>query len=421
MDRGCSWGCPPRTPRLSRVACDLPGVRALNVQLTVFPLPCSQIEFYFSDSNLYRDEFLHDLITGDPAGFVDIATLCMFNRIKQLLNLSSRTPGDVSEGALETVATALEGSSELVVSEDRKRVKRARALVEDPTEVAKEIDERSLVVGPFRFDIHLEELQSYLETLGEVKSVRMRRHMHSKDFRGSVFVEFASIEEAERVLKKSKKDEGGEGFVYDGAPLEMEMKVGFLERKAAERQARHERRDNHDKRRRDGDQRNNHGEHDHVDIAPKEVKDEDVDMEIGQGGMLVRFKFALSEEEKDKLQAVSFGLVKDSLGGRDAGLEYVEYKTGGAAGCARFNSADAAKAAISNAADGKLMIAGFEAHAEILKGDEEREYVRHMLEERQRSAAERANRKAQDRKQGGRGGRGRGGRNSGHHKRQRKM
>ena len=156
--------------------------------------------------------------------------------------------------------------------------------------------------------------------------------MHSKDFRGSVFVEFTSVEEAARVLKASKKEEGGEGYVFDGAPLEMETKGAFLERKAAERQARDERQD--DRRdERQGDRRGvdrkrpGDGCAGEGDDDPKnEVTEEDVDREIGEGGMLVQFKFVLPEEEREKLQAVSFGLVKDSMGGKDAGLAYVEYK-----------------------------------------------------------------------------------------------
>lgn len=361
---------------------------------------------------------------------MDIATLCMFNRMKHLLNISSRSSGEVGAGAVETVVAALEGSSELVISEDKTRVKRARALVEDPAQVAREIDERSLVVGPFRFDVGLEELQNLMESVGAVRSVRMRRHMHSKDFRGSVFVEFTSVEEAARVLKASKKEEGGEGYVFDGAPLEMETKGAFLERKAAERQARDERQD--DRRdERQGDRRGvdrkrpGDGCAGEGDDDPKnEVTEEDVDREIGEGGMLVQFKFVLPEEEREKLQAVSFGLVKDSMGGKDAGLAYVEYKNGDAEGCVRFTSKEMATAAISNAVDGKKMIAGFEATIEVLTGDEERAYVKNMLEVRQRAAAERASRGGRDgRRDGrGRGSRGgRGGRNSGYQKRQRKM
>lgn len=382
--------------------------------------PTQQIEFYFSDSNLYRDEFLHDLITGDPSGEVDIATLCMFNRMKQLLNISSRAREEVSAGAVETVVAALEGSEELVISEDKKKVKRARALVDDPAQVAREIDERSLVVGPFRFDLRLEELQNFMESIGSVRSVRMRRHMQSKDFRGSVFVEFTSVEEAARVLEKSKKAEGEEGFVFDGAPLEMELKVAFLERKAAERQERVGGDELRDERRDDGRKRRGDGVAGGEDVdVGKEVTEEDIDAEIGDGGMLVQFKFGVPEEELEKLQGVSFGLVKDSLGGKDAGLAYVEYKNGDAQGCVRFTSGKMATAAIANAVDGKMMIAGFEAAIQVLSGDEERTYVRHMLEARQRAAAERASRGARDSSR--RGGRGRGGRNSGYHKRQRKM
>ena len=104
--------------------------------------------------------------------------------MKHLLNISSRSSGEVGAGAVETVVAALEGSSELVISEDKTRVKRARALVEDPAQVAREIDERSLVVGPFRFDVGLEELQNLMESVGAVRSVRMRRHMRPAQLAG---------------------------------------------------------------------------------------------------------------------------------------------------------------------------------------------------------------------------------------------
>jgi lupus La protein len=340
----------------------------------------------------------------------------MFNRMKQLLNISSRSSEEVAAGAVETVVAALDGSSELVISEDKRRVRRARALMDDPAQVAKEIDERSLVAGPFRFDIGLEEIQNFMESIGAVRSVRMRRHMQSKDFRGSVFVEFTSVEEAARVLKASKKEEDGKGFVFDGAPLDMETKLAFLERKAAERLERDERRDD----RRDDDRKRRSAacaEAEDVD-ARKEVTEEDVDAEIGGGGMLVQFKFGLPEEEREKLQAVSFGLVKDSMGGKDAGLAYVEYNNGDMEGCVRFTSGEMARAAIANAVDGKMMIAGFEAEIQVLAGDEERTYVKNMLDARKRAAVQRASRGGKDSK---RGGRGRGGRNSGYHKRQRKM
>ena len=390
--------------------------------------PIVQVEFYFSDSNLYRDEFLHDLITSSDDGYVDLATLCMFNRMKQLLNLSAQVAGDVSGDAVGTVVDALTSSTELTVSEDGTRVKRVRALEEDPTAIARAIDSRSVVAGPFRFDVTLEELQGYFETLGETKSVRMRRHVQSKDFRGSVFVEFASVEESERVLGKEKGS-----VVYDGAPIEMERKVEFLEKRAAERQAREQARggrpdrgEGEDGKRRRFDDRDRGRDRDRNDnneppspVAVKAVTDEDVVAEVGAGDTVVRFEFTLPEGEREKLQSVSFGLVKDSLGGREAGLVYVEYESAGIEGCARFNCGEAAKKAVERAEGGKLMIAGFEAAVTVLEGDAERAYVRKMLEAKAVSAAERATRERDSGRRPGRG-RGRGGRNSGYHKR-RKM
>ena len=47
----------------------------------------TQVEFYFSDSNLPRDKFLNEKVAADPDGFVDIALLCTFSRMKALLKV----------------------------------------------------------------------------------------------------------------------------------------------------------------------------------------------------------------------------------------------------------------------------------------------------------------------------------------------
>lgn len=141
------------------------------------------------------------------------------------------------------MADALEGSPEVALSEDRKRVRRAaelkpsdevrarlvavlpdsapagrcwppnRPLTVSPPEncpsrsgappspqVVKDVDARSLYASPFPFDASLDAITSYFEAAapGGVRSVRLRRILATKDFRGSVFVEFGSVEEAEK-------------------------------------------------------------------------------------------------------------------------------------------------------------------------------------------------------------------------------
>ena len=68
-----------------------------------------------------------------------------------------------------------------------------------PPQVAREVDERSLYASPFPFDASLDALSDFFRQHGSVQCVRMRRHLQSKDFMGSVFVEFGSVEEADKV------------------------------------------------------------------------------------------------------------------------------------------------------------------------------------------------------------------------------
>jgi hypothetical protein len=63
------------------------------------------------------------------------------------------------------------------------------------------VDERSLYAAPFPFDATLDALSDCFRAQGgaTVQCVRMRRHLTSKDFKGSCFVEFSSKEEADKV------------------------------------------------------------------------------------------------------------------------------------------------------------------------------------------------------------------------------
>lgn len=93
------------------------------------------MEFYFSDSNLPRDKFLLEKVTEDADGFVDIALLCIFKRMRDLLKSTVTDAAQVAEGVVVDVAAALEPSEALVLSDDRKRVRRAVPLNRSAQEV----------------------------------------------------------------------------------------------------------------------------------------------------------------------------------------------------------------------------------------------------------------------------------------------
>ena len=102
------------------------------------------------------------------------------------------------------------------------------------------------------------------------------------------------------------------------------------------------------------------------------------------------------------MQAPTFGLIKDTFGGRhDGGVQYVDYQQGGKVGHVRFDTAAHATKALEGAADGKMMVAGYSAAVRVLEGEEEEAYMKVAAVQRAEAAKQRE-------QSGGRGGRGRG-------------
>ena len=372
-----------------------------------------QIEFYFSDSNLYRDSFLREQIGQAQDGFIDIRLLCIFNRMRQLLqgnsfkpNQGPNAPDQVEDSMVQRVVAAVKDSSVVQVSPDGKSIKRLAPMSKDPSELAADIDDRSLLVSPFRFDIKLEELTGFFESvIGDVNAVRMRRHVSSKDFRGSVFVEFTTKEKAEKVLEESN---GENGFIFDGARLKMEPKLEFVKRKQEERHAKKNSPHNPAAKTENGGNISKPAE---ITVDDKEIEEFNM-----SSGSCVKFDFG-SVEFKDP---VTFGLVKDSFGGKGSGLKFVDYEQGETTGYARFETPLDAKTIVEQSENGKRMLAGYEATLTVLQGDDEREYIKKVIAIRKKAASQRQpdNSKFKKRKFGdqrgrgrgrGRGGRGRGG------------
>ena len=73
-----------------------------------------QVEYYFSDANLPKDKFLTAECAKSTEGWVDLAVIMSFNRIKQLL----------PSGSADELADALRASKILIVAEDGKAVRR---------------------------------------------------------------------------------------------------------------------------------------------------------------------------------------------------------------------------------------------------------------------------------------------------------
>lgn len=70
------------------------------------------------------------------------------------------------------------------------------------------------------------QVSEYFDQVAKVNAVRMRRHLNSKQFKGSVFVEFVDVETAKKVGASCSKimclyrrPAGGSQFPLDGSTL----------------------------------------------------------------------------------------------------------------------------------------------------------------------------------------------------------
>ena len=184
-----------------------------------------QIEFYFSDSNLPRDKFLRETVEADPERYVDIALLLTFSRLRTLLSPFGSCEDGVS---VACVAALLEKSDFLTLSADRRRVRRTADL--RPREVVDaEVELRSVYASPFPMTATIDDLTEFFSKHTKVLSIRLRRHLSSKDFKGSIFLELSDSASCAALIHNCVN------LTYDGAPLVLMMKTEYLEKKRSER------------------------------------------------------------------------------------------------------------------------------------------------------------------------------------------
>ncbi|EIM23740.1 hypothetical protein WALSEDRAFT_42953 [Wallemia mellicola CBS 633.66] len=147
-----------------------------------------QVEFYFADTNLPFDKFLWSLTKKNPEGYVPIATISSFKRMREPVEKA---------GGVEKVAEILRQSDKLAVSEDGVNVKRVE-------QVKPVVDRESRSIYAKGFPDESEntqvELEKYFAAFGKINAVRLRRD-EKKKFKNSVFVEFDNVDDAKRFLE----------------------------------------------------------------------------------------------------------------------------------------------------------------------------------------------------------------------------
>jgi len=322
-----------------------------------------QIEYYFGDYNLIKDNFLQQTIK-DNNGWVKLETLVTFKRLKEL-----STDFNVITNALKKSPTQL-----LEVSENGTEIRRSltKPLPDNDEKRKEDINSRSVYVKGIPLETTLDELLEYFKKQGPVEHVQMR--YFQKLFKGSLFVVFGSKEEQEAYLEKGEKK-------YGDIDLLRESKTGYLIRKREERMKSKAEKGNSKRER--------------IKSAVAKVDE----TPTYEKGYILHVSGLPTETKMEEIKAV---FNKDDVA-------WVDYNKGDVQSWIRFKEGTTAEKhveRVKEANDGKIVINGAELTYRILEGDEELEHYKKVVKTKEQCK--------QMRHKGGRGkGRGHFGRGGG--------
>lgn len=151
-----------------------------------------QIEFYFSDSNYRRDNFLRKTAESDPEGYVPISVLLTFNKLKSLTTDS------------ETIIKAIQDSEIVSISDDKLKLKRVSDLPVTDDSAARTLYAKGFPTDDS--DVNIESISNIFSTYGNILFVKMRR-LADKTFKGSCFIEYSATDSV--IAANVAANEGG--------------------------------------------------------------------------------------------------------------------------------------------------------------------------------------------------------------------
>lgn len=290
-----------------------------------------QVEYYFGDSNLFRDKFLQAEIQKND-GWVALSTLTTF---KRLASLST----DIKQ-----IVDALDKSDEglLEISEDRQSVRRhpERPLPEKNEETRQEIISRTAYVKGFPKEMEMPECIEFFNSYPKVAHVVIRKYLDkpTKTYKskGSVFVTFTTRDQCAAFLSQDVK--------YKETELITKWQSDYYANKKTERQEKQKEKN--------------------AKLEPE--------IELPKGTVLVISDIKSSETTRTG--------IKEAIEAMEAEVAFVEFREGNDKAHVRFTKKNGAKDFISKQENAKLKLGDDETTLTVLEGEEEEKYLNDCIE-----------------------------------------
>ncbi|KAJ1948829.1 hypothetical protein FBU59_001415 [Linderina macrospora] len=198
-----------------------------------------QVKHYFTDANLNHDKYMVKNIN-ESEGWITIAQLARFNRIRQLMGAPTEAsqqkkrgkqgrfvpvPEEFIQLLTKTIKEGLAGDETMEVKEDGSAIRRTAEFTPSDDWYERTVHFKGLAYGRDHPDL-IDELTEFLSAKGAVTLVRLRRNPKTKAFKGNFLAELATKEAAEEVSKLVDLE-------FKGAKLEPAMLPAYHDEKQA--------------------------------------------------------------------------------------------------------------------------------------------------------------------------------------------
>ena len=170
-----------------------------------------QVQFYFSDANMQRDNFMQKMTGQDNKNIISYSVLATFNRLKQM---------GATEEKLSEIFTNFEDD---LLQATNEGIRRKQGLKESSDRL-----QRTLHIKTFPQDFKLEDIEKWSASHQLPQSYISMRYTRERVFKGSCFFAFPTPEECKDALEKLRKDGGAK---CGERKLVVEALPAYLQRK----------------------------------------------------------------------------------------------------------------------------------------------------------------------------------------------
>uniref|UniRef100_A0A0N5A2M5 Lupus La protein n=1 Tax=Parastrongyloides trichosuri TaxID=131310 RepID=A0A0N5A2M5_PARTI len=155
-------------------------------------------DHYFGNYNYIKDQFLQEQAKAGQEGWIDLSIFEKFKKVSEYIKSEELKPF-VTEG--------LKKGKYFIFDEEKKAVKRNPDIPVPESSISywQGCKDRTVYMKGFPKDANLDDIIAFCEKYGVVENVSKCNNKQTKEFKGSVFTIYETIEEMQKAIEGTEK------------------------------------------------------------------------------------------------------------------------------------------------------------------------------------------------------------------------